>query len=203
MKYETLSVGMLEVNCFIIWNEETRQALIIDPGGDYNDIVSQLEKHRLSVKGILLTHGHFDHIGAVPALVERFHIPVYLHPDDMELYNSPANCMLPWIHPIQNPPAVTDTPPEVPGLEYEIIHTPGHAKGAVCYFFRKERELFAGDTLFRRSVGRTDLPGGDHELLLRSIKEKLYKLPETIVVHSGHGPDTTIGEEKRENSFTS
>lgn len=194
-------VGMLQVNCYVIWNKATRETLIIDPGADAEAIASIITKHDLEPAGILLTHGHVDHIGAIPDLVECWAIPVYVHPGDRPLYESPDNAVPPWLPAVKDLPEPVDTVPAVTGLDFTVIHTPGHTPGGVCYYAAGAATLFAGDTLFQRSVGRTDLPGGDADTLTGSIREHLLQLPPDVTVYPGHGPPTTIGEELRHNPF--
>lgn len=191
-----LSVGCFGANCYLLNNGD--DALMIDPGGDAKELVQLLNKKQLSLRAILLTHGHFDHIGAVPDLARKYDVPVVLAEADQALYHSPANCFPPF-------PCVPDLPettPDVPvieGLECDVIATPGHSQGSVCYRFGGH--LFTGDTLFRLSVGRTDLPGGDGRQLMKSIRERLWVLGDDVQVYPGHGEPTTIGHERQHNPY--
>mgnify|MGYP006282918761 CR=1 FL=1 len=201
MNVETLVVGMLEVNCYIAWDEETKYAFVIDPGDEPQRIGECIGELGVKPKGILLTHGHVDHIRAVPGLAREYNIAALLHPDEHRLYFSPQNELPPWLPRVNNLPAPSKVPHHVPGLEYDVIHTPGHTTGGCCYYFPEAQILFSGDTLFCGSVGRTDLTGGDTDTLLKSIREKLLTLPPETVVYTGHGPKTTIGVETETNPF--
>ena len=194
MKLDCLQVGALEVNCYIISNDNG-DTLVIDPGGDESLIAHYLEFNKLTLKGILLTHAHFDHIGALPELSKQFEVPIYVAENDQELYKSPANCMKPWFSAIENLPEAGDEAVKIDGLEYEIIPTPGHTQGSVCFYFKEEGVVFTGDTLFAGGVGRTDLPGGNDSQLIESIKTKLLTLPEDTVVYPGHGGKSKIATE--------
>ncbi|OGV70770.1 MAG: hypothetical protein A3K19_28690 [Lentisphaerae bacterium RIFOXYB12_FULL_65_16] len=201
MRIETLPVGMLAVNCYLVWDDNARETLIVDAGDEADRIIEAIRKLSIKPVGILQTHGHVDHILALRSLVDEFAIPVYVHPDEHALYYSPANSLLPWVPAARNLPKPADTPPQAAGLPYAVIHTPGHTPGGVCYHFADAAVLFSGDTLFHGSIGRTDLTGGDMNALLTSIRTKLLPLPANTTVYPGHGPTTTIGEEKEINPF--
>lgn len=197
--FKTVVVGFLEVNCYLIPSEAEKCVYIIDPGANPAKVAEAARDFGYDDYRILLTHGHIDHVSGVRELMEI--IPVnkfYLHADEMLLYNSPGNSLLPLMPAIKNPPQPGN---EIESCEFSIIHTPGHTRGGVCFYFNNIPALFSGDTLFRRSIGRTDFPTGDMDSLLESINEKLFVLPEDLTVYPGHGPDTTIGEEKSRNSF--
>jgi glyoxylase-like metal-dependent hydrolase (beta-lactamase superfamily II) len=196
-----LRVGPLVVNCYLVGDPATGQGLLIDPGDDADEIIAAVREANLNVAGILLTHGHFDHIRGVPAVARACEAPVYLHPADQALYASPLNAMPPQIPPAENLPPPTSVPPVVPGLEFRILHTPGHTPGGVCFYFADQELLFSGDTLFAGSVGRTDFPGGNTDDLLRSIKQVLFPLPRAVTVYPGHFQPTTIGREIDSNPF--
>ncbi len=206
MIHEILPVGMLQCNCSIFGDEATKEALVIDPGDDIADILAILAKHGLRVTGIVITHAHIDHIGGAQKLKNVTGAPVYMNENDSEL-----SAML----PMQAAWLGTETP-ENPGIDtpardgdsitigataFHVLHTPGHTQGSISLYIPDEHKLVAGDTLFRDSVGRTDLPGGDSKQIIRSIKGKLLTLPEDTVVIPGHGGNTTIGREKRLNPF--
>jgi len=201
VRVETLQVGMLQVNCYLVWAEEAGKALIIDPGGDACRIEQALNAAGLEPVGILLTHAHVDHISAVGALTARFDLPVWVHADDCGLYLSPNNALPPWLPAASNLPPPAAALPRAQGLAFDVIHTPGHTPGGVCYHFAAESMLFSGDTLFQQSIGRTDLPGGDHETLLRSIAMLLETLPDDTTVAPGHMGPTTLGRERQTNPF--
>lgn len=198
---ETLEVGMLAVNCHLVWCENGRDALVIDPGDDAADIAAAVAERDLEPIGILLTHAHVDHIRGVPDLVRRFGIPAYVHPADRPLYDSPENALPPWVPAAEGLPVPAGEPPTLAGKPFSVLDTPGHTPGGVCYLFPEDGIVFAGDTLFQGSVGRTDLPGGNAERLLQSIREQLLTLPAATRVYPGHGPPTTIGSEQRSNPF--
>lgn len=201
MNIQTISVGPFEVNCHLVWNDQTAVGLVIDPGDDGKEIVEEIERLGFTPVGILLTHAHIDHIRGIGEVAAHFRIPVWVHPADRALYASPANALPPWLPKAENLPEIQDVPNSLPGLEFDFIHTPGHTPGGVCYHFANSAILFSGDTLFAGSVGRTDLPGGNHETLIESITNKLMHLPPDTLVHCGHGPTTTIKREKQANPF--
>ena len=201
MERLTIQVGGFEVNCSIL--SESGKAWIVDPGQEPERIIDTLAKKGLEPAAVLLTHAHFDHIGAIPGLLGKFpDLPVYVHEKDAPMFGHPLN---------QLPPEYPNTGSlgglrslkglrSIEGLEVEIIETPGHTPGGVCYYFPKEKLLLSGDTLFAYSVGRTDLPGGDMATLMDSLR-KLTALPDDTLVIPGHGPHTTIAAEKRGNPF--
>ncbi len=197
---QRLSVGLLETNCYLVRPENSGILFIVDPGGAPEQIADAAEAMEDCEKRvILLTHAHVDHISGIPLLMERLNISgVYLPPGDQFLYRSPENAILPYIPAAENLPDVK-WPPAFPGIE--CIPCPGHTPGGVSYFFQSMNAIFTGDTLFRASVGRTDLPGGDSDALMSSIRENLMSLPDSLIVYPGHGPATTIGEERRQNPY--
>lgn len=206
MIHEILPVGMLGCNCSIIGDEVSREAIVIDPGDDISKIVELLEKHGLKVKQIAITHAHIDHIGGAQKLRALTGAPVYMHEADSFLADR-LDMQAGWLG-IETPenPGI-DTPAregdvlKVGSIEASVLHTPGHTPGSISLFLPHEKKLIAGDTLFLGSVGRTDLPGGDPEAIKKSIRGKLYTLPDDTVVITGHGAPTSIGREKRSNMF--
>jgi hydroxyacylglutathione hydrolase len=205
---ETFPTGPLGCNCSIIVDPESKAAIVVDPGGDFDDIQRRLQKAGAKVTAIVHTHTHIDHVGATAPLQAWSGAPAKIHEADRPLYQMlPVQAALigvdlPEVCDLEG--SLTDDLVLSAGaVEMHVLHTPGHTPGS-CSFVAKlggRQIAFAGDTLFRRSIGRTDLWGGDSELILRSIKNKLYSLDESIQVVTGHGPSTTIGEERRTNPF--
>jgi len=200
-----LPVGLIQTNCYIVGCEETKEGVVIDPGGHPERILAEVERHGLTIRYVLDTHAHFDHIDANGPIVEATGATLALHPADLPLLKTAGGAALFGL------PA---TPGPLPDLElrdgdeltvgelrFRVLHTPGHTPGHVCFYEPKEGVLFDGDVLFHRGVGRTDLPGGSWEQLMHSIRTILFALPDETVVYSGHGPATTIGEEKRLNPW--
>jgi glyoxylase-like metal-dependent hydrolase (beta-lactamase superfamily II) len=201
-----LVVGPLEANCYLVWDDVNRSAVIVDPGDEGDYIEKEVKKEGLDVKYIINTHGHFDHVGASGRLRDSLGARLAIHASDAPLLEGA---------PIQGSHFGIDTPsqpqPEVlvtdgtvlkaGGLSITVLHTPGHTQGGVCLYLEKEGVIFTGDTLFTGSVGRTDLPGGSYDALMKSIKEKILPLGDNVRVLPGHGPETTVGEEKRSNPF--
>lgn len=201
MQIKVLTLGAFYTNCFLLATTDGK-ACVMDPGFEPETIDAELKKRNLQLQAILLTHAHADHIGAVPELVRRHGVPVYLHPDDREIYYSEANAFPPLLPRIPDlPEPVSSLPSLPPGLCPTILHTPGHTPGGVSFYFPDSGVIFAGDTLFYHSIGRTDFPGGDREQLSRSIRQSLFTLPVETVVYAGHGPETSIAEERRANPF--
>lgn len=202
-----LTVGMVMTNCYIGYNDDTREAFIVDPGDDARRISRAVREQKLNVKGILLTHGHFDHIMAVPELKEEFGAPVYAHEaEEALLQDTQMNLSAPWVGRALSLSAerlLKDGEKfELAGFEIQAIHTPGHTAGGVSYYLAVEQALFSGDTLFRGSYGRVDLPTASGADIARSINEKLLPLPEETAVYPGHERETTIGHERKYNPLS-
>ena len=204
MIVDALTVGPLQVNCFIVANRQTRDAMVVDPGDEGQRILDRISEAGLNLKMIVNTHGHFDHIGANRLLVQETGATLLIHKDDLPLMkNSVQHAAVYGLNTTKSPePDRVLEGGEILSLgelHFTVVHIPGHSPGGICLY--GEGHLFAGDVLFAGSIGRTDLPGGDHEALIEGIRSKLLVLPENTVVHTGHGPDTTIGREKRSNPF--
>ena len=203
-RVHVLEVGPLAVNCYILEHSPSRKAAVIDPGDDGPAILSRIGDLGLSVDRILLTHGHFDHVGAVGLLREKTGAHVHIHEADAERMKTARRQGLIFGLLISDPPPPDvlvgegDFVPFADG-EFRVAHTPGHTPGCVSYIMGKM--AFVGDLIFAGSIGRTDLPGGDHEELIVAVKEKIFVLPDDTVLFPGHGPATTVGEEKRSNPF--
>jgi len=204
MIFETIVVGPMQVNCYILAPEQNSKCIIIDPGADERKIRKVLEKHKLVPECVVNTHGHFDHIGCDDA----FGVPVYVHEKDLSLLEEPKMNMsgffsVPYkvsssIRVLRDKDSV-----KIKGMELEVIHVPGHTRGGIALLVKKPESgiLITGDSLFCQGIGRSDLEGGDEEQLIRSIREKLISLPDETKVYPGHGPSSTIGQEKLNNPF--
>ena len=205
MKVERFLTGILSTNCYVAWNEQTKEAVIVDPAAYSKKLAEFLREEGLKPQAVLLTHGHFDHIMGLDALLEEYPVPVYVHGAEKGLIADPkTNLSLTYTngYVFEDATYVTDGQKiAAAGGTFEVLFTPGHTSGGCCYYAETENMLFSGDTLFRCSVGRSDLPTGDETTLIRSIKEKLLVLPENTVVYPGHMAATTIQTEKTANPF--
>lgn len=207
MLVESFAVGPLQCNCSIIACPETREAAVVDPGGDAEAIIEALKKHGLTCKYLLHTHAHFDHILGARAVKEATGAKICLHQGDRWLYENLAKQGSLFGFKTSDPLPVDrylnhQEEVEIGKIKTSVIHTPGHTPGSLCFSLEgKDSVLFAGDTLFRRSIGRTDLWGGSFEQIIDSISQRLFKLDDSTLVIPGHGTETTIWEEKRENPF--
>ena len=206
MIHEILPVGPLQCNCSVIGDEATREAMVIDPGDDIEDVAAILRKHNLKVKQIVITHAHIDHVGGAMKLRALTGAPILLNQNDYALLKM-LDMQATWV----GMPATGEVKIDAElghgaslsagGLSANVLHTPGHTEGSVCLYFPAEKLLIAGDTLFAGSIGRTDLPGGSVEKIMRSLHQRVLALPDETVVIPGHGPKTTIGEEREGNPF--
>ena len=195
-----ITVSAMAENCYLVWDDASKEALVFDPGDGAEEISAAIEKAGLKPAGILLTHAHFDHIGGIPGLVSRHGLPVWCPAEDLPLYSSPMNCMMPWHGAVKGLPVPTDAP--LPSFGFQVLKTPGHTPGGRCYYFPEEGFVLTGDTLFAGSVGRTDFPGGSERDLRRSILDVLFTLPPKTVAYPGHGPRTTVAIEKMDPFFS-
>lgn len=203
MILEGVSVGPVETNCYILASAPQSNAIIIDPGADENKIRKVLGKHRLKPAFIINTHGHFDHIGCD----DKFGVPILIHRDDLKLLKDPKlnfSSFFAVSYRVENEIKILgdNETIELDGIILQVIHTPGHTPGSISLLMKgpEKKILFSGDTLFCQGVGRTDLPGADESALIKSIKERLFVLDQDTVIYPGHGPASTIKEEKS-NSF--
>lgn len=206
MIHEIIAVGPLQCNCSILGDETTHDALVIDPGDDIDAIMAIVDRHGLTVKTIVITHAHIDHIGEVADIKRRTGAPVMMHPGEQPLYDN-LDQQARWLG-VPTPEKVAIDAPlrsgdvlKLGGADLHVLFTPGHSPASVSLWIPSENKAIVADTLFRRSIGRTDLPGGDHATLIKSIRTQLLTLPENALVVPGHGEVTTIGEEKRLNPF--
>jgi glyoxylase-like metal-dependent hydrolase (beta-lactamase superfamily II) len=203
---ETFPVGLLQCNCTILGDEESREAIVIDPGYEIPRILATLAKHQLTVHQIVVTHAHIDHIASALELKQITGAPIVYNAADLPL-TAMMDTQAAWIGveiPNVKPPDHSPGDLErvsVTGIDAQIIHTPGHTEGSLCLHLPSSALLIAGDTLFAGSIGRTDLPGGNYNKLIQSIRERLLSLPDSTLVIPGHGPVTTIGEERVSNPF--
>lgn len=205
MKIEKFVLGSMGTNCYLLINEDTKELVIVDPPTCPDYMVSHVKSSGYTPKAIFLTHAHFDHVMGIDGWVKEFDISVYLHEEEKQILEDPdlnlsglfgnsysynqVNCLK------------DDQILSIAGFDFQVIHTPGHTAGGCCYYEEAEKVLISGDTLFCQSVGRSDFPTGSMATLVRSIKEKLFALPEDVKVYPGHESSTSIGDEKKFNPF--
>ena len=206
MIHEILPVGPLQCNCSIVGDETSREAIVIDPGDDIEIILAVISRHKLQVKRIVITHAHLDHVGGAKKLRAATGAPILLNQNDLELLQM-LDVQAAWLG-MEDPgkleidqSAREGDVVKVGDVTANVMHTPGHTEGSICLYFPAENKLIAGDTLFAGSIGRTDLPGGSMKKILDSIHDKLLGLPDETIVLPGHGPMTTIAEERENNPF--
>ena len=206
MEIKRLVLGLVRTNCYIVYTEDTKKAVIIDPAADSHRISEEISALGVTPEAVLLTHGHFDHMLAAESLKNGYQIPICVAKGDAELLKHPdLNCSEQFLH-MSYAISADEELEDGQNLRFldgafTVITTPGHTEGSCCYYAKDEDILFSGDTLFLQSVGRTDLPTGRAAQLTTSIREKLFVLPEHTLVLSGHGDQTTIGEEKKYNPY--
>jgi glyoxylase-like metal-dependent hydrolase (beta-lactamase superfamily II) len=212
MNIATFAAPPFFENAYLVSCDETGDAVVIDPGDAVEELIAHAAKARVRVTAILLTHAHLDHVSGVARAKRAFDVPVWLHRDDLFLYNGVVEQGRMFGLSLEQPPPADHFYGPNERLTFgkyvvDVRHTPGHCPGGVCLAIGRagapgdQRELFVGDTLFEGSIGRVDLPGGDLDVLLTSIRQQLLVFPDTTIVHSGHGPDTTVGGEKAMNPF--
>jgi glyoxylase-like metal-dependent hydrolase (beta-lactamase superfamily II) len=211
MILESAAVGPFFKNGFVAGCERTKVAVYIDPGDEVDQLLAFIASEQLRVTHILLTHAHVDHVSGVAEAKRALNAPIYLHKEDLFLYQSAVSHGMMFGLTVEQPPPVDryyndHDPISFGDYDVRVIHTPGHCPGGVCLAVSKKDDpspphLFVGDTLFAGSIGRTDLPGGDYDALLTAITQKLFAFPDQSIVYSGHGPETTIGREKATNPF--
>jgi hydroxyacylglutathione hydrolase len=204
--HEILPVGPLQCNCSIIGDEATHEGIVIDPGDDIADVLALIQKHKLQIKQIIITHAHIDHVGGAMKVRAATGAPILLNQNDYALLKM-LDMQAAWIgmpapgkveidHSLAEQDKIQAGP-----IVANVLQTPGHTEGSICLYFPAEKKLIAGDTLFAGSIGRTDLPGGSFDKIISSLHEKVLALPDETVVVPGHGPLTTIGEERESNPF--
>jgi glyoxylase-like metal-dependent hydrolase (beta-lactamase superfamily II) len=206
MIHRIFPVGPLQCNCSVIGDEHTHEAMVVDPGDQIEDILEILRQEKLTLKQIVITHAHIDHVGGAMKLKAATGAPILMNQDDYALLNM-LDMQAAWVG--MRPPGavqVDESAAEgrvlrIGGISASVIHTPGHTEGSICVHFPQEKKLIAGDTLFAGSIGRTDLPGGSFDKIIRSLHNRVLALPDETVVVPGHGRQTTIGDERETNPF--
>lgn len=205
MKIEKFVLGYLATNCYLIENEDTKELVVVDPATCPDYIISHVKTIGYEPKAILLTHGHFDHVMGIEGWVKEFEIPVYLHEEEKKILEDPElnlSAMFGRSYSYNQVKCLNGGEVlQVAGFNFKVIHTPGHTSGGCCYYEEAEGVLISGDTLFCNSVGRSDFPTGSMATLVRSIKEKLFCLPEDVMIYPGHNEQTCIADEKMYNPF--
>ena len=208
MIVERLCVGDLQTNCYVVGDEVSKKGIVIDPGADADVILEAVQRLQLHIQLIINTHGHFDHIMANSEVTASTGAPLAIHASDAGMLTNPLQSFAIFVGQLRpSPPATVfleeGCTVELGSLALKVLHTPGHSPGSVTLWCEEEKAVFSGDVLFQMGVGRTDFPGGSFRVLLQSIKDKLFVLPDETVVYPGHGPQTTVGFERQHNPFVS
>jgi glyoxylase-like metal-dependent hydrolase (beta-lactamase superfamily II) len=208
IQIEMLPVGMFQSNCFIVGCTDTGRGVVVDAGDEAETILSAVDRAHLTVEAVWTTHGHLDHVGALPEVIPALGVPMCLHRDEIETYRVLEHqaAMFGLAAPkVVTVDRVLETGETIGfgNVEAEVVHAPGHSPGSACFYFAGESppRIIVGDVLFKGSIGRTDLPGGSYETMVETLRRVFLPLPDETVVYSGHGPETTVGEEKRLNPF--
>ena len=206
LKVEILKNGSLEENCYFLRLDASDQGILIDPGEEFDKLDAFVSQSGAKPVMVIATHGHWDHVGQVAAFQKKYGAAFAMHPDDHELLEVLVDTFaFNGLGKVEKPKPDQDLSNgqllQVAGMTLKVFHTPGHSPGGVCIYHQESGTLFSGDTLFRNSIGRADFPGSSPEALENSIRQKLYTLPDETIVYPGHGPGTTIGEEKSSNPF--
>lgn len=203
MKIKKMIVSDYETNCYILSDEKTKEAVIIDPGDDGVVLMEYITQENLQVKYILNTHGHNDHVGNNDYMKEKTKALVAIHADDVDILTNPKLYIADDLAPQQAPDIILHNGDEITFGEYtlSVLYTPGHTKGGVCFWEKEAKLCFCGDTLFRGTIGRADLYGGDIEILLKSVRERMSKIPDDTQIYPGHGPASTMGYERKLNRY--
>jgi len=205
MLLRSITVGVTRTNCYLVGCEQTREGVVIDPGGDPTQILREVEELGLTVRYVLNTHCHFDHMAANADVVAATSAPLAVHPAELPILRIQGGASWFGVTVNESPPPDVELEPgqvlEVGTLCLQVLYTPGHSPGGVTFYLQEEQAAFDGDVLFAMGVGRTDLPGGEWEVLMRSIHDVLFALPDETVLYPGHGPQTTVGRERRFNPW--
>lgn len=206
MNIEVLPVGGLEANCYILSCPKTKEGVVIDPGDEGERILSTIKDLDINIKYVINTHGHYDHTGCNDEMKDHFHCDLLIHEDDQEMLMDPKLNLSHYLGENKSGPKADILLKDNDIIKFgdislKVIHTPGHTRGGITLYSEAEKVCFTGDTLFFGSVGRTDLPGGDYDTLINSIKSKLLVLPDDVKAYPGHGVETSIGKEKKINSY--
>ena len=206
LEIRTFAGGGFGENCYLTWRRDARTAIAVDPGADVSGLIRELQTEQLTLDAVLLTHAHVDHIEGIAALMRHAPAPLYLHPDDRLFYDNAA------VQAAQFGMRIDPLPPidhelfheqrlELADIGFEVRHVPGHSPGHVLFYIEQSGVAFVGDVVFEASIGRTDLPGGDFQQLMRSIREHVMTLPDKTTLYPGHGPATTVEQERTFNPF--